>query len=82
MSASESHRKTDVMAHAITDRVSETCRATSGEEIVDTSGQYAGRGELEKPFDELKTSEDNSESWSTRSRHCCGGIRQMAPTNS
>ena len=56
MSASESHRKTDVMAHARTDRVSKTRRATSGEEIVDTSGPCESRGELEKPFDEMKNS--------------------------
>jgi PAS domain S-box-containing protein len=58
MSASESHRKTDVTAHAKTDRVNKTGRTTSAEEIVDTSGQYESRGELEKPFDELKASED------------------------
>jgi hypothetical protein len=46
MSASESHRKTDVMAHAITDRVSKARRATSGKEIVDPSGQNESRGEL------------------------------------
>src|SRR5216683_2643901 len=32
--------------------------AASGKEIVDTSGHYESRGELEKPFDEMKNSED------------------------
>jgi formate hydrogenlyase transcriptional activator len=35
-----------------------TRRAASGKEIVDTSGHYESRGELEKPFDEMKNSED------------------------
>jgi hypothetical protein len=50
MSASESHHKTDVMARAITDRGSKARRASSGEEIVDPSGQNESRGELKKPF--------------------------------
>src|SRR5260370_37638289 len=57
MSASESHRKTDFMALAKTEGVSEVLPVAPGNEITDISEQGATEN-CGKAVDEMKTSDD------------------------